>query len=103
MPSRIVGHRRRSVPTLTTPDRSYDRTRRNADATRFYHSVAWRRLRLIQLSRQPLCEHCLERFVATPASVADHRVPVLEAWDLRLDLSNLRSLCLPCHNRRHAK
>ena len=99
--ARIAPYRRRGVAPTSSPDRDYDRTLRNQDAKRFYHSKAWRRLRLVQLAISPFCEFCLERFLAVPATVVDHRVELLQAWDLRLDLSNLRSLCASCHSRRH--
>jgi 5-methylcytosine-specific restriction protein A len=37
-----------------------------------------------------------------PASDVDHIKPITERPDLRLDPSNFRSLCGPCHGKRTA-
>ena len=84
--------------------RRQDERRGNA-AVRGYDAT-WRKLRLVQLQRHPLCqcEDCDEgRKRLTPANVVDHIVSIEERPDLRLDLSNLRSMSKACHDRRTAK
>lgn len=65
---------------------------------RFYQSKAWQRLRLYQLSVEPLCEHCSLSGCTEPATVADHIVSLTLNYDRRLDPDNLQSLCDRCHN-----
>src|SRR5690606_41899955 len=80
-------------------DRDYDRHRRDQRARAFYKSAAWERLRRVVLARDNyLCQRCLEHQRITPATTVDHIVPLSVAWERRLDMSNLRSLCGPCHN-----
>jgi len=80
-------------------DRDYDRHRRDQRARAFYKSAAWERARQAVLARDAyLCQRCLERQRITPATTVDHIVPLSVAWERRLDMSNLRSLCGPCHN-----
>ena len=66
----------------------------------------WEKVRLRALDRDGyLCQHCLkydDRLV--PAKHVDHIKPFHGKNDpLRLALSNLQSLCQPCHSRKTAK
>lgn len=68
----------------------------------FYHSVAWRRLRLVALERDNhLCQWCNNNGTLSKAQVVHHIVEVTVDWSLRLILDNLVSLCHACHNRHH--
>ena len=70
-----------------------------AGLTEFYHSAAWKRLRMAQLRRAPLCEACRAEGRTTIATVADHVVP-RRLWKGPVSpdtLENLRSLCAPHH------
>lgn len=69
--------------------------------TEFYQSRPWRRLREVKLQRDPLCEECLRRGRTIPATVVDHITPINKG-EAPLDLSNLQSLCYPCHSRKSA-
>ena len=51
------------------------------------------------LSREPFCRYCAEMGEPSPATVADHVVPVRERPDLAFDESNLCGLCAHCHSR----
>ncbi|MDO7487031.1 HNH endonuclease signature motif containing protein [Peribacillus frigoritolerans] len=51
----------------------------------------------------PLCEHCLLMDKVTPMDVCDHIIELKDDWSLRLDISNLQSLCNSCHNKKTAK
>jgi 5-methylcytosine-specific restriction protein A len=58
----------------------------------------WRKLRTAKLSSYPLCEintHCRHPTVATEV---DHKVPIAERPELRLDFENLQSACHACHS-----
>lgn len=75
--------------------------RRGSAASRGY-DAAWRRLRLAFLDANPLCRFCADADRVTAASVVDHIISFTERPDLRLDWSNLRPLCKPCHDRHTA-
>ena len=73
--------------------RRYDRLR-DPRAKQFYNTAKWKRARESKLATDPICEECGEFF----AEQVHHHRPLLEAWELRLDPRNLRSLCAACHN-----
>ena len=70
--------------------------------TEFYQSTAWRKLRAIKLSEEPMCEECARAGRLTPAQMVDHIVPINKGGDA-LDKNNLQSLCNACHARKSAK
>jgi 5-methylcytosine-specific restriction protein A len=90
MPTRPPTHR----PIGPRPGRTPTR-----QSSAFYRSVDWRKLRLAVLKRdgwrcQLLLPGCTGR-----AQAVDH-VKAREDGGAD-DPANLRSTCLPCHNRRH--
>jgi 5-methylcytosine-specific restriction protein A len=52
--------------------------------------------RITRLRR--LCQDCLAQKRLTPATEVHHEVPIDVDPSRRLDLTNLRSLCKPCHS-----
>jgi 5-methylcytosine-specific restriction endonuclease McrA len=58
----------------------------------------WRLVRIGQLKREPLCRFCAAKGLVVAAQCVDHIIPLSVRPELRLVLSNLRSLCTPCHN-----
>ena len=72
--------------------RTYDDTRASASARGY--DRRWRKVRRIQLQREPLCSHC-----GDVAREVDHIVPIADGG-ARLDLRNLQSLCKSCHSRK---
>lgn len=74
-------------------------TTRNQD---FYNSTQWRKLRDYKIKLNPLCEECLKHNALTPAKIADHKTEINDGGE-KLDLDNLRSLCIPCHNTKTSK
>lgn len=91
------------MPTIPKPSRRAYLPPREAHGgrrhknTAFYQSAAWRRLRMIKLQANPVCEECLRRGLVTEATVVDHIVPINEGG-APLDMRNLQSLCAHCHN-----
>jgi len=79
--------------------RSYDKTR-GKTAARGYDGQ-WRKVRAMKLSRDPLCELCLDQGETVAAELVHHIEPVKERPDLRLFMENLKSVCKPCHERLH--
>lgn len=88
MPNRPGKH---SFPTAepTTRERGYD--------------YAWQKVRRIKLLQCPLCEDCNELGIVKAAEDIHHLIPINANPSLRLELSNLRSLCKECHAKRHGK
>jgi 5-methylcytosine-specific restriction enzyme A len=65
---------------------------------KLYKLSAWKRAREAQLSKQPLCELCLERGRVVPASIVNHRKPHKGDWQRFIDPANHQSACKPCHD-----
>ena len=65
----------------------------------FYNSANWKQIRLIKLSQQPLCEVCLKNDLINPADQVHHIISLSEkeGWRKRLDIDNLQSICIRCH------
>ena len=61
-----------------------------------YKTAAWRRRRLHQLSKEPLCWMCSAQGVVTPASTVDHVTP--HRGDPAAFLGPVRSLCSTHHS-----
>jgi 5-methylcytosine-specific restriction protein A len=71
---------------------------RGSASSRGYDSV-WRRLRKMQLAREPLCRECAKTQRITSAAEVDHVIPIRQGG-ARLDAANLQSLCRSCHSRK---
>lgn len=54
------------------------------------------RLRAILLQTEPLCRLCKAKGRATPATIADHIVPIANGGAVH-DLANMQPVCDPCH------
>lgn len=79
-------------------NRRYNRGR-DPKYGRFYNSMEWRTLSRRRLQDDGYrCVMC-----GGIASEVDHIEPIQTpgGWERRLDISNTRSLCLDCHNKRH--
>jgi 5-methylcytosine-specific restriction enzyme A len=61
------------------------------------YDAAWRAVRKQFLAKNARCVHC-----GALATEADHIQSIADRPDLRLNWSNLRALCKPCHSRRTA-
>lgn len=68
----------------------------------FYQSTAWRKLRVVKLQQQPMCEECERSGGLVPAQMVDHIVPINKGG-AALDIANLQSLCNMCHGSKSAK
>jgi 5-methylcytosine-specific restriction protein A len=56
----------------------------------------------LKIKKNPMCEACDARgILIKPARHVHHVEPIdtEEGWAKRLVITNLQSLCLPCHNR----
>ena len=64
------------------------------------YNRAWRKYREGFLRRNPLCVHCQERGVVTPANEVDHIVPHRGDSQKFWDYDNHQSLCKQDHSRK---
>lgn len=73
----------------------------------FLHTEAWKRVRAERLRMDHgMCCDCMERYRAggrkpRRAEMVHHVLTREDRPDLALEISNLRSLCNICHNKRH--
>ena len=86
--------------------RALDPVQREADRLR--GSGRWKRLRLVKLRQQPLCEECLRHDETRAACDVDHVVPVVELLrrgtpERVFALEGLQSLCRACHCQKTAR
>lgn len=87
---------------IKAPSHNTSTSKRNtlADIARSVrYNAEWRKLRKVQLATFPLCMTCIgdERLVA--ATDVHHKVDVADDPALRLDMTNLVSLCHSCHSK----
>lgn len=82
---------------------------KDKDYNRLIHTARWRSLRQAKLSRDPLCERCLEEGRVRSAREVHHVQPVEDGLTLRdkealmFDPRNLQALCPECHDRVHTE
>ena len=82
--------------------RKYDRETRNMERAEFYHSVAWRRVRMQVISRaNGLDELALSDGIVIPADTVHHIVPYAEDKNIALREDNLIALSARSHTRVH--
>jgi len=76
------------------------RRRREQPWRKKYYTTRWYALRDRQLTKQPLCEHCLQSNPSriTAATVVHHKTPHRGDDALFYDPNNLESACQPCHD-----
>lgn len=75
-------------------NKTYDETKRNKESNKFYHSRAWKSVRLQVLNENPFCVKC-----GHPAQMVDH-IKAIKDGGSELDASNLQSMCNICHNKK---
>lgn len=81
-------------------NKHYDNNQRNQRSRAFYNSPEWKAVRKFKLIKDGgLCQECLRAGKIKPACHVHHKVELDEDWDLRIDIDNLESACVSCHNR----
>jgi 5-methylcytosine-specific restriction endonuclease McrA len=90
MPTRPPVHRPRHGSAAETA-KAYDAWRGSPESRGY--DAAWRKVRASHLRTEPLCRFCRAAGLLVPAEVVDHIEPIAARPDLRLDMTNLRSLC----------
>ena len=80
---------------------------RNKDYQRLLNSKRWKEIRAWKLQQNPLCELCQAEGYVTSAIDIHHIDPcensrtLAEMEEKCFRVSNLQSLCIPCHQRVH--
>lgn len=70
----------------------------------FYKTYAWRVTRAQVIDRDHKeCQHCAAQGGFHKAECVHHIVPLEDAPELALDMSNLVALCRDCHERVHGR
>ena len=106
MPTTARSHSQRIRQTIRRNDKDYDSTTRKQDAglafaKKVRSSARWRHLRLVKLAKAPLCENPFGQHLSTvAASEVDHVRGLRTTPALAFTMSNLQSLCHPCHARK---
>lgn len=95
MPNKPKQIKRSYIPEV----KAFERSNSN---TEFYNSWKWRKLRKTFLINNPLCVVCQSMDIVTPATVADHIVPINKGG-AKLDVNNLQPMCEHHHNSKSAK
>jgi 5-methylcytosine-specific restriction enzyme A len=70
---------------------------------RFHSGALWQKTRALKLRLQPLCEKCLEQGTLTIATIAHHKIDVVDAPHLATTMENLTSLCREHHEHIHCR
>ena len=65
-----------------------------------YHTPQWKRKRVAQLSKQPLCQACLCVGIVTSATEVDHVFPWRHIGASAFHLNLFQSLCKACHTHK---
>ena len=90
----------REAEVKARADKAYN-SRRDPKYVRFYKSKPWRMLssRYMQ-TRGWVCERC-----GGLAVEVHHIKPIQtdEGWNRRLDITNLKAVCVDCHNHEHKR
>lgn len=61
------------------------------------YGADWQRVSRMVRELRPLCEVCQARGIVRAASEVHHKQPISIAPSLRLEMSNLMSVCRECH------
>jgi len=82
--------------------KEYNRARRDQASQKFYNSGVWRRVSKYHKKLNPFCIRCYSKGYVVSVQVTDHIVPISQGGS-KLDLDNLQSLCISCHNTKTAE
>lgn len=74
-----------------------------ATSTERGYGYDWQRLRALHIAEHPLCAACEQEGLVEPAVDVDHVIPHCGDDALRLDPTNLRSLCKRHHGIKTAR
>lgn len=78
--------------------KTYNQSKKRKQSNAKYNTALWHKLRLIQLSKQPLCQACMVRGRVTQATVVDHLFPWNQLGEVAFVANVMQSLCPECHS-----
>lgn len=83
-------------------DRLYDLYKRDPKARAFYRSAAWATVRAQALHRDHYeCQECQRQGRVSKGQNVHHIKELRDYPELALELENLETLCIRCHNDTH--
>lgn len=94
------------MPTINSvkrPWHSKDKYRRKPEKDSFLNNQPWRKLRRRKLMNDPLCEECKRRGRIVEATIVDHKQPRRFYPELKLEYTNLMSLCKSHHESKSSR
>lgn len=68
-----------------------------------YNTAQWKKLRLIKLQADPLCESCVDAGRMAIANTVDHVTPISAGGHPFPSLDQLTSMCPSCHSAKTAR
>jgi len=78
--------------------KTYNQTSKRKQFNAKYNQAVWKKIRIAQLSRQPLCQACTVRGRVTQATVVDHVFPWNQIGEQAFVANIFQSLCPECHS-----
>ena len=97
------------MPTIYKPKKKSDNSYTRKERMAVYNTVRWKRLRLVKLRNNPLCEICEKKGITKTADDVHHIQSFMSVDDpetrkaLAFDYDNLMSLCDECHSEIHKR
>ena len=96
------------MPKAAAVHRAYPqqgkRVDRRANSMQRGYDTQWKKFSA-WFKRQPehcLCVTCLREGKTVPAEHTDHIIPLVDAPELKYEMSNLQGLCASCHSKKTA-
>lgn len=78
--------------------KTYNQSAKRKQSNSHYNTRLWSKLRIIQLSKQPLCQACISLGKVTQATVVDHLFPWNQIGSQAFVANIFQSLCPECHS-----
>ena len=78
--------------------KTYNQSAKRKQSNAKYNTRLWAKLRISQLSKQPLCQACAVRGRVTQAEVVDHLWPWNQIGPQAFVVNRFQSLCHECHS-----
>lgn len=95
-------HQKEHQKRVKEQNKIYKKNRKDTKEQNFYNSKEWIKTRNYILMRDNyLCQLCFKEGRIKPAEIVHHIEELKDAWDKRLEINNLISVCKNCHNKIH--
>lgn len=95
------------MPTITKTPKPANKSINRIERIKVYNSKRWKKLRLVKLMKDPLCEICLQKGIITPAIDIHHIDSFMNYYGIdriekAYNINNLMSICKVCHKKEHS-